>query len=83
MDHHCFHWRFVPTTVPVDVGQDKVEGDIPDEVPEEESDADACFQKVGQHQRDGRKVQNFEADGMLPVVESTGGISGVEKNPHA
>ena len=49
LNYHCLHWRFVPATVPVDVGQDKVEGKILDEVPEEESDVDSFFQKVGQH----------------------------------
>ena len=83
MDYHFFHWRFISSTVPVDIGQDKVEGDVLDEVPEEESDVDARFQQVGQHQQARMKVHNFQVDGVLPIVECTWGVSGVEEDPHA
>ena len=55
LDYHSLHWRFFPTTIPIGIGQDKVEGDILDEVPKEKSDVDLA---LGDNQF-FKKMNNF------------------------
>ena len=78
MYYRLLHGRLVCSSIPVDVGQDEVEREVLNEVPDEESNVKAGPPNIEKVPQRGWQMQNFDANGVSQGVKCAGEISGVK-----